>query len=148
MQSFQRVSGCFHLSELACTWSGEASHTELWVKMKCHNRWVCVPPHSLKKMKNRVMQIRVKMFVGTQVCQYVLLALYKIVQCAYAYLSLCFVWMTSYCTHICVCSLTYDLCVCVCALNISSLLLSNYIHNSNLNVQGPWWMCHPSVTCS
>lgn len=38
--------------------------------------------------------------------------------------------------------------LCVFAPNIPSLPRSNYIHNSNLNVQGPWWMCHPSVTCS
>lgn len=52
---------------------------------------------------------------------------------------------------VCVCMCVY-LCLRVCeresAPNIISVLLSNYIHNSNLNVQGPWWMCHPSVTCS
>lgn len=44
------------------------------------------------------------------------------------------------CVHVdmCVCALTCkSVFVCLSALNSSSVLLSNYIHNSNLNVQGP-----------
>lgn len=151
IQQCQSSWGWSHVSWLACTWSGEARHTERWgenevsdiTKGVCaHAYCVCVSVFVRDRSQRESVCVKrmcviCTVHVGPRVCEWS-----------------CFLCMTIYCMHSIVCVLTYVFvhshmtCVCASALNISSVLLSNYIHNSNLNVQGPWWMCHPSVTCS
>ena len=152
------------LAGLYLKWWGVAHWAVRWkLSVWHHDKCVCVCV--CVRVWDRELVCVQKRDTSQRACAPISVILHHTCQSACACKWSCFVCMTIYCIHSFVCGLTYvyvhshmtiSVCVCLCvivreregALNISSVLLSNYIHNSNLNVQGPWWMCHPSVTCS